>query len=258
MFFSCSLLDFFYLKNYLISSPWRVWTRYSFSPSSRRYDDKGDDDHRHHHPVNEIMKEWWTRLNVFVTNEIHFQEETRFPAHAAVVAARSTWLRTQLLRARERLQVRINFVFVFLYFSSSDTEQYDFLSSALFLHDTWNSFFSLKCVYVNFWLLLSWCSRTFAIRTCLHYGQFFSWSQIPLSEKLTWYGHFYPMDSSFGLSLVSSRLLLLKLTLTREVRGMMGKRKEESLFLSLFQLPIIPFAPDAVIVSRDRFVTAYK
>ncbi|CAH3029867.1 unnamed protein product [Porites evermanni] len=32
------------------------------------------------------------------------QEETRFPAHAAVVAARSTWLRTQLLRARERLQ----------------------------------------------------------------------------------------------------------------------------------------------------------
>ena len=66
------------------------------------------------------------------------------------------------------------------------------------------------------------------------------------------------MDSSFGLSLVSSRLLLLKLTLTREVRGMMGKRKEESLFLSLFQLSIIPFAPDAVIVSRDRFVTAYK
>lgn len=95
----------------------------------------------HHHPVNERMKEWWTRLNVFVTNEIHFQEETRFPAHAAVVAARSTWLRTQLLRARERLQVRINFVFVFLYFSSSDTEQYDFLSSALFLHDRWNSFF---------------------------------------------------------------------------------------------------------------------
>ncbi|XP_073257137.1 leucine-zipper-like transcriptional regulator 1 isoform X1 [Porites lutea] len=32
------------------------------------------------------------------------QEETRFPAHAAVVAARSTWLRAQLLRARERLQ----------------------------------------------------------------------------------------------------------------------------------------------------------
>ena len=67
--------------------------------------------------------------------QIHFQEEIRFPAHAAVVAARSTWLRTQLLRARERLQVRINFVFVFLYFSSSDKEQYDFLSSALFLHD---------------------------------------------------------------------------------------------------------------------------
>ena len=67
--------------------------------------------------------------------QIHFQEETRFPAHAAVVAARSTWLRTELLRARERLQVRINFEFVFLYFSSSDTEQYDFLSSALFLHD---------------------------------------------------------------------------------------------------------------------------
>ena len=66
------------------------------------------------------------------------------------------------------------------------------------------------------------------------------------------------MDSSFGPSLVSSRLLVLKLTLTREVREMMGKRKEESLFLSLFQLPIIPFAPDAVIVSRDRFVTAYK
>ena len=66
------------------------------------------------------------------------------------------------------------------------------------------------------------------------------------------------MDSSFGLSLVSSRLLLLKLTLPREMRGMMGKRKEERLFLSLFQLPIIPFAPDAVIVSRDRFVTAYK
>ena len=61
------------------------------------------------------------------------------------------------------------------------------------------------------------------------------------------------MDSSFGPSLgVSSRLL------TREVRGMMGKRKEESLFLSLFQLPIFPFAPDAVIVSRDRFVTANK
>lgn len=141
VFFLAPYLIFFNLKNYLISLPWRVWTRYSFSRSSRRYDDKGDDDHRHHHPVNEIMKEWWTRLNVFVTNEIHFQEETRFPAHAAVVAARSTWLRTQLLRARERLQVRINFVFVFLYFSSSDKEQYDFLSSALFLHDRWNSFF---------------------------------------------------------------------------------------------------------------------
>jgi len=38
----------------------------------------------------------------------------------------------------------------------------------------------------------------------------------------------------------------------------MGKRKEESLFLSLFHLPIVPFAPDAVIVSRDRSVTAYK
>ena len=66
------------------------------------------------------------------------------------------------------------------------------------------------------------------------------------------------MDSSFGPSLVSSRLLVLKLTLTREVREMIRKRKEESLFLSLFQLPIMPFAPDAVIVSRDRFVTAYK
>ena len=61
-FFLAPYLVFFYLKNYLISSPWRVRTRYSFSPSSRRYDDKGDDDHRHHHPVNEIMKEWWTRL----------------------------------------------------------------------------------------------------------------------------------------------------------------------------------------------------
>ena len=76
--------------------------------------------------------------------------------------------------------------------------------------------------------------KTYLIRTLLPYGQFF-WSLTRLH-----------------------RLLLLKLTLTREVRGMMGKRKEESLFLSLFQLPIIPFAPDAVIVSRDRFVTAYK
>ena len=56
-FFLAPYLIFFNLKNYVISSPWRVWTRYSFSPSSRRYDDKGDDDHRHHHPVNEIMKE---------------------------------------------------------------------------------------------------------------------------------------------------------------------------------------------------------
>ena len=129
---------FCYLKYYLISSPWRVWTRYSFSRSSRRYDDKDNDDHHcHHHPLNEIMKEWWTRLNVFVTNEIHFQEDTRFPAHAAVVAARSPLLRTQLLRARERLQVRINFVLVLLHFSSSDTEWCDFLSSALFLHDRW-------------------------------------------------------------------------------------------------------------------------
>lgn len=34
------------------------------------------------------------------------QEETQFPAHAAFVAARSPWLRKQLLRAREKLKVR--------------------------------------------------------------------------------------------------------------------------------------------------------
>ena len=66
------------------------------------------------------------------------------------------------------------------------------------------------------------------------------------------------MDSSFGPWLVSSRLSVLKLILTTEVRGMMGKRKEESLFLSPFHLPIVHFAPDAVIVSRDRSVTAYE
>ena len=43
-FFLLPTWFFFYPKNYLISSPWRVWTRYSSSPSSRRYDDKGDDD----------------------------------------------------------------------------------------------------------------------------------------------------------------------------------------------------------------------
>ena len=37
---------------------------------------------------------------------MYLQEETRFPSHAAFVAARSPWLRTQLLRARERSQVR--------------------------------------------------------------------------------------------------------------------------------------------------------
>ena len=171
-FFLLPIWFFFYPKNYLISSPWRVWTRYSFSPSSRRDDDKGDDDHRHHHPVNEIMKEWWTRLNVFVTNEINFQEETRFPAHAAVVAARSTWLRTQLLRARERLQVRINFVLVFLYFSSSDKEQYDFLSSALFLRDRWNSFY-----------LYNVCTWIF---DCYFLG----------TAELLQYGHVFITDSS--------------------------------------------------------------
>jgi len=34
------------------------------------------------------------------------EEETRFPSHAAFVAARSPWLRTQLLRARERSSQR--------------------------------------------------------------------------------------------------------------------------------------------------------
>ena len=66
------------------------------------------------------------------------------------------------------------------------------------------------------------------------------------------------MDSSFGPWLVSSRLLVLQLILTREARGMIERRKEENLFPSPNHLPIVPFAPDTAIVSRDRSVTAYK
>ena len=54
------------------------------------------------------------------------------------------------------------------------------------------------------------------------------------------------------------RSLLMREARSREARGMMGRWQAETLFFSPFHLPIIPFAPDAIIVSRDRSVIAYK